>query len=170
MQSRPVTNDLASWHCVESHHDFVIATSGAILTVVWLGETTLAGTERLHIAIREFAVTHPRGIGLLTIVGARAPLPAPAVRKELAQMLAEGRYFIKCSAILIEGSGFRASAVRSVVTGLTLLAQQPYPHRVCDVDETVQLFSRHLPSFTSEVISQSALRVAIDQLRQLVQG
>jgi hypothetical protein len=162
-------DDSASWLYIESRPDFVIATWRPILAVVWRGETSLEGAKSLRSATSEFASRHPRGIGLLTIIGARAPLPAPAVRKALAQLLVEGSEFIKCSAIIIEGSGFRASTVRSVVTGLTLLAQQAYPHRVCAVDETVQLFSRHLPNEDNDPIGQSALRISIDQLRQLVE-
>ena len=30
----------------------------------------------------------------------------------------------------MESDGFRASAVRSVATGLAILARQPFPHRV----------------------------------------
>ena len=34
------------------------------------------------------------------------------------------------SAVIFEGSGFKSAAVRGVVTGMTMLAQQRYPHRV----------------------------------------
>ena len=170
MQSNPNTDDFASWHIVASRSEVVIATWQTIFAVVWRGETSLQGIASLRSACSEIASAHPRGIGMLTIIGASAPLPASAARKALAQLLAEGSEFIKCSALLIEGAGFRASAVRSVVTGLTLLAQQAYPHRVCDVDEAVRLFSRHVPCATGEAISQSALRISIDQLRQLVQS
>lgn len=169
MQPNLVTDDLASWNYVESRPNHVIATWQSILAIVWRGETTLDGVANLRSTCGELASTHPHGIGLLTIIGASAPAPAPAVRKALAQLLTDGSAFIKCSAILIEGAGFRASTVRSVVTGLTLLAKQSYPHRVCNVDEAVQLFSRHLQS-AGNATSQSALKISIDQLRQLVQG
>ena len=34
------------------------------------------------------------------------------------------------SAVVHEGTGFRAAAVRSVVTGLAMMANLPYPHKV----------------------------------------
>jgi hypothetical protein len=46
----------------------------------------------------------------------------------------------KGSAVM-EGAGFRAAAVRSVVTELTMLAKRAYPHRVCSGDDAVSTLS-----------------------------
>ena len=56
-------------------------------------------------------------------------MPPAASRNELAATL-RGASFIKASAVAFEGQGFRAAAVRGVVTGLTALARQPFPHKV----------------------------------------
>ena len=66
----------------------------------------------------------------------------------------------------MEGTGFRAAAVRSVVTGLTMLAKQAYPHRVCSVHDAASMLSHALTTASGRSIDPSALRVAIDDLRQ----
>jgi hypothetical protein len=67
----------------------------------------------------------------------------------------------------MEGTGFRAAAVRSVVTGLTMLARQAYPHRVCSLPDAVSMFAQTLPAASGRAINPTALRAAIDELREL---
>lgn len=165
MQPNHPAGDPRPWTIVESHPDYVLATWQQIFAVFWRRETTLDGTVRMREASSGFASRHPRGIGLLTIVGADAPLPTSEARKALTELLAAGSSFIRCSAILFEGTGFRASAVRSVVTGLVLLARQPYPHRVCDTDQAADMFARILPESTGGVVNASAVKQAIERLR-----
>jgi hypothetical protein len=93
-------------------------------------------------------------------------MPPSPVRQAVADFLAEGSTFIKCSAVLMEGAGFRAAAVRSVVTGLTMLARQAYPHRVCSVPDAVTMLASTLPVASGQPIKIAALRAAIDELRE----
>lgn len=57
-------------------------------------------------------------------------MPTPQARTELANFLADSGMNIHYSALVYEGSGFRAAAVRSVVTGLSMIASQAFPHKV----------------------------------------
>jgi hypothetical protein len=154
------------WRIVEKEEDYVVASWQQIFAVVWRHETTLKGVQTLHDECRKFATKHPQGIGLLTIVSAGAPMPTSPVRQAVADFLAQGSAYIKCSAVLMEGTGFRAAAVRSVVTGLTMLAKQAYPHRVCSVHDAVSMLAQTLSAASGRAIDSAALRVAIDDLRQ----
>lgn len=71
-----------------------------------------------------------KAVGVITIVEQNAPLPSAEARRAMAEFLSTRRGRIAASAVVFEGAGFRAAAVRGVVTGLTLVAQQPFPHRV----------------------------------------
>ena len=154
------------WRLVEKEENYVLASWQQIFAVVWRHETTPKGVQALHDECGKFATKHPRGIGLLTIVSAGAPMPTSPVRQAVADFLAQGGAYIKCSAVLMEGTGFRAAAVRSVVTGLTMLAKQAYPHRVCSVHDAVSLLSHTLTAASGRAVDSAALRVAIDELRQ----
>jgi hypothetical protein len=167
MQGEIRENARETWNVVVKDDDHVLASWQRIFAVVWRQRTTLVGTENLRRECRKFAAKHADGIGLLTVVAAEAPMPASPVRQAVAEFLAEGGAYIKCSSVLMEGTGFRAAAVRSVVTGLTMLARQCYPHRVCSVPDAAAMLSQTLSASGRPTINPTALRVAIDELRDL---
>jgi hypothetical protein len=166
MQTEIRTHVNEPWKIVQKDDNYVLASWQQIFAVVWRNETTLDGVRALHSECSKFATKHPRGIGLLTIVSAGAPMPASPVRQAVAAFLAQGSLYIKCSGVLMEGTGFRAAAVRSVVTGLTMLAKQAYPHRVCSVHDAASMLAHALTAAGGRTIDPAALRVAIDELRQ----
>jgi hypothetical protein len=166
MQAENRTYPREPWSIVKEEQNYVLASWQQIFAVVWRHDTTREGAQALHRECREFATRHARGIGLLTIVSERAPMPPTSARQAVADFLAQGSAYIKCSVVVMEGTGFRAAAVRSVVTGLTLLAKQAYPHRVCSLPDAVVLLSQTLPVATARPVDPAALRVAIDDLRQ----
>ena len=110
--------------------DFALGSWGDLFFILWKKNTTLEGAKAVRTHLLEFTRARPAGVGLLTIVEANAPVPAADVRKALAAVLADFSRSIKASAVIFEGQGFSAAAVRSVVTGLTLIARQSYPHKV----------------------------------------
>jgi hypothetical protein len=103
---------------------------GQLFVVVWKVNTTMEGVTALRQGVTQLGKKNPQGIGLLTVVEANAPMPSSEARDAIATFLREAGSFINASAVIFEGEGFRAAAVRSVVTGLTMLAKQPYPHKV----------------------------------------
>jgi len=157
-----------AWQLVAKKADYALASWQQIFAVIWRRETTIEGAEHLRTACAEFARTQPRGIGLLTIVESGAPLPPAPARKAIADFLAGGSEFIKCSAVIFEGSGFRAAAVRSVVTGLTLMARQAYPHRVVDLEDAIEMFVRILPGATGRPVIGAAFRTSLAELRKII--
>jgi hypothetical protein len=166
MQTDISSHARESWNVLDKDDNYVLASWQQIFAVVWRRDTTLEGAEALQRECVKFAMRHPRGIGLLTIVSDKAPMPPSPARQAVASFLAHGSTYIKCSAVLMEGTGFRAAAVRSVVTGLTMLAKQAYPHRVCSLPDAVTMLSSTLPSASGQAVDPAALRAAIDELRQ----
>jgi hypothetical protein len=137
--------------------DHLLATWGNVLIAVWRRETTMSGVQSAIRCYEEHAYQHPDGVLLLTIVEEGAPLPETAVRRELARLLDRGAGRTKKSAVVFEGSGFRAAAVRSVITGLALFAKVPYPHRVFGkVEDAVHFFEPS--SKTSSRMIELAIR------------
>jgi hypothetical protein len=91
-------------------------------------------------------------------------LRAVQVRKALADLLTES-HIIRCSAVIMEGTGFRAAAVRGVVTSLTMLARHEFPHRICDIEGAVRMYAKVLPDKTRCTLNPGAVRAAINELR-----
>lgn len=114
----------------EATDDHIIMTWDRSVGVVWKKSTTLAGVAKLSAVYDQQAAKHPDGVYLLTIVEQTAPLPPTEVREALAIFLRRGGGYTRMSAVVQEGNGFRAAAVRSVVTGLAMLVRLPYPHEI----------------------------------------
>jgi hypothetical protein len=113
----------------DAHH--LTFTWGPLLGTLWKRETHVTAVEALKTILRSLAATVPnKKVGVLTIVAADAPLPSAEARSALVELFHDSAEAVVCSAVVFEGSGFRASAVRSVATGLALLARQPFPHRI----------------------------------------
>jgi hypothetical protein len=125
--------------------DHLLATWGEVLVIVWHDRTTLEGVQAGQRFYDALAETCPSGVFLLTVVEEKAQFPEAAVRKQLAKLLASGAGRTRKSALVYEGSGFNASIVRSIVTGLTQLSSVPYPHKVfATVDEAARFFAPDL--------------------------
>jgi hypothetical protein len=156
----------STWNVVAKTHDYALASLHEIAAVIWRHETTLEGIQNSNKLVAEVARHHPKGIALLTVITDRASMPSSEARKALADLMSTHR-LIRCSAVIMEGTGFRAAAVRSVVTGFALLSQYEFPHRICDVEGAVKMYTNIMPEVTGRAWDPNKIRTAIDDLRRL---
>ena len=133
---------------------------------VWRRLTT---PEALPHIIQAFANAASSGAGRLAnygLVEAEAGLPDAEMRARLARIMRDASAIMDASAMTFEGSGFRASAVRTAAMGLALMARQPYPHRVFGSTHeaahwmVAQMRRRNAPSPEAEAVggAMQALR------------
>jgi hypothetical protein len=149
--------------------DYCFASWNHVFILIWRHDTTLEGLKALDKAMREHETRCPEGSGLLTIIEQGAPMPSSEVRTAMARFLTELARFIKISAVAFEGAGFRAAAVRGVVTGLTMLARQPYPHKVfATMPEAAQWLGRSLRETAKLEVDSESLVKALGELRERV--
>ena len=87
------------------------------------------------------------------------PAGKRALRAAIANFLGTADY-IRGSGVAFEGTGFRAAAVRSIVSGLTMLARQPYQHKVFDAVPTTMAWL--VPELTQHLSLDYAAADAID--------
>ena len=80
--------------------------------------------------LRELASGSPDGIAFLQIIGEDHPGIDTNARTALNNLLRSGRTFIREAPVVYEGTGFRAAAVRAVVTGIFSQRSLGFPHRV----------------------------------------
>ncbi len=114
----------------DSTPDHVFATWKRVAIAIIRVETTLDGVKKLRQLCDAMGRQHPGGMLLLSIVEPDAPMPPPEVRSAMASFLAGLAGQVVASAVVYEGGGFRAAAVRGVVTGLSLVNKLPYPHKI----------------------------------------
>lgn len=71
----------------------------------------------------------PEGIASIHCIASGAGLPTPDARARLGEIAKRYDKHLLCVAILLRGDGFWASAVRSALTGIVLLAPRAYTLR-----------------------------------------
>lgn len=140
-------------------------TWGPIFFVVWIGEVEVRTAQGIQGRLRAFANSLPGGRAVLfTVVEGTAPLPSSQGRTALSNILSFCSREVLASAVIMEGDGFRASAVRSVATGVAMLARQPFPHRVFrKIDEGAAWVCSSLPGETE--VTRAGIRGAVSRLR-----
>ncbi len=127
--------------------DYCFASLQNLLIAIWIRDTTLAGLEVHEQLSEKLAQQYPGGGGLLTIVPAEASLPSGEVREAIAKGLRKFSGFTRVAALAFEGSGFRAAAVRGIVTGITLLSRHTFPSKVFgSLEEASAWLAPQLPS------------------------
>jgi len=119
-------------------------------------------TRRLHlVALRQ----RPTGCGILFDAGTTIALPAADVRAYAGQMAARYPEGIKAHVTLLTGSGFLGAAIRSAITGVFLIARNPYPRTVVGTaQEAVRYLREHMEP---DAVDESAMLRALWGLPQV---
>ena len=101
-----------------------------VYITAWWGETTVPRLRRVGEIQNELARKWPKGfVALALIRSANANLPAD-VRAEAEKLSKEPAANLKAIAQIIYGTGFAAAAIRSVATGMVLIARHPRPTKI----------------------------------------
>jgi hypothetical protein len=110
--------------------DHVVGTWRNMLICVWRHQTEERAILNLRPVIDALKAANPTGIGMLTVVEPDADMPSAGARRELPLLLKQVAKGVACSALVFEGVGFRAAAIRALTTTFNMLAAQPFPHKV----------------------------------------
>ena len=149
--------------------DYALAVYRDLFVLIWRHETTVQGCRSFRDELFRFAENRPQGIGLLTIVEETAPMPPVESRQSIASTLRDASGHIVASAVVFEGAGFRAAAVRSVVVGLTMLARQKFPHKVFgNLSDAASWMHATLGDALEEGFSAAELGDAVDDIRRSI--
>lgn len=98
--------------------------------------------------------THADRLIYLYVAGERSSLPEPEVRDTVAQV---AEHFDACVGVH-EGSGFKASAVRAVIAGITMLSRSRVrPEIVATIEQGVEALSVRHPDLGTRAELLSAV-------------
>jgi hypothetical protein len=96
---------------------------------VWLATATLGGVTRLATLDAENAESLPGGVTAIHWLESGVGLPSAEVRASLRNTAEGHRNHLHCLGVVLNGGGFWASALRSALTGITLLSSRAIPTR-----------------------------------------
>jgi hypothetical protein len=140
-----------------------IGSFGPVHIVIYVDTPTLDGLRLSHRQHLSLMAERSEPTSLLSVISAGLPLPPSSVRKLGAQLLAEVQSRISCMATVVEGSGFWASAIRSVLTGIQLVVRSPKPNRAfATIDDAAAYIGGHYPGFE---VPGDLLAAAVSELR-----
>jgi hypothetical protein len=111
--------------------DASVYTFGSELVVVTVNQATTVDMLRASVAAgRKLSARRGAPVGALTIIETGITVPDAELRKELTRTVEVSRAYTACAAQVLRGHGFWLSAVRSLLTAITLLSPGDLPRRV----------------------------------------
>jgi hypothetical protein len=150
-----VSRAVSANHCV--------AEWDAFLVVIWRQLTTKEGIAAVGEALDHVSAAGQK-VGVVIVIEPTAAPPSSAARKGLAEVFSSRADVVVAVAVVPDGSGFRASMVRGVVTGLSLLARFPYPYKVFNKIDSATAWLA--PQVGGAATKAALLANAIAQLRR----
>jgi hypothetical protein len=134
---------------------------------VFINVFRLAATMEVVIEVRRHVERHwrvwPDRVVSITVIEPSAGSPPPADVR--AQTSALTREYKSTAAIVIEGNGFRAAAMRTVISGMYLFSRQTYPYKILG---TVAEGARWIESAAGEGLRATVIERAVETAREAI--
>jgi hypothetical protein len=139
----------------------------------WVGKATVPATSELgQITQRTIATLGPKQrFSIVHLVAAGLELPDSGSRGALVQIIKDYADHIGCAAVVLGGSGFWASAMRSFITGMRVLAPRTFDLRVHgEIEELLDWYPAEHEKRTGVAIDPAAFLAALTRSRDWQRG
>jgi hypothetical protein len=104
---------------------------------VWQHQATGKAVARFTKVVEALTRQHPTGLSSIHLIANRAGVPTAEARAGFLQLMKRYEKDLANVAIIIAGSGFWASTMGSVITGMRLLAPMSFGFRIFNnIDES----------------------------------
>jgi hypothetical protein len=147
-----------------AHDAGALAWLDKLLVAVWRS-STYEGSDIFYDEMKQGFERYKTGVGHLAVIEPKAPMPSSEARQRITQVFDEHPDACDVVAVVFEGTGFFASAVGSVASGIMLLSGRKTPFRVCNsIPEAALFLARHM-SVHGEPITPGLCKSAVEDLR-----
>jgi hypothetical protein len=134
---------------------------------LWAGQATLDAVQRVASVSQRMREEHPEGHSSVVFVLDGAPAPTPEAQAAFAHVLDDRQTDLSCTAIVVEGQGFWASRIRSVITNARLAAAGTVKLCVHDhIDELLEWFPAEHKRRTGVEFNKLELKRVLEAARQ----
>jgi hypothetical protein len=135
------------------------------MIVSWNDQADLPAVRDLSEISDQLLAVYPN-VSAIHLAASDIGLPPSEVRNALLDMMARYGPHTACLAIVLEGSGFWASAMRSVITGMRMLAPRAFSMRIHeDVDAVCEWLPLEHHRRTGVNLDREELRLALQRAR-----
>jgi hypothetical protein len=128
---------------IEQHHaesGFLCVAWKDVLINVWASDIGLTALDASARAGNELAAQSGRKIGVITILEEGVRIPDDEVRERAAEHMRSGLDHMGAEAIVVLGTGFRPSALRTAYATLTLVARSAHPRTTVGTEDEAAAF------------------------------
>jgi hypothetical protein len=147
---------------------FAFAQWRNITLLAWAAQADAAEIERLKRALPTVVGHYPGGRSTVSVIAEGLPPPTQAAREKIVEILNANASDLACVAVVVAGSGFSSSALRSVHTGLRFVTPRSYEMMVLgSVDEVGPRLAPSHAKKTGVVIEPAKLVEVVRQLQAI---
>jgi hypothetical protein len=131
----------------------------------WSQRATGPAIEKVAQLREQMDRDHPEGVSVVYLIANDAGLPTPEARAGVKELMARFSNKRACLAILVQGEGFWASAMRAVITGVRILVPLNFPMQIFSgVNELVAWLPERHERKTGVPVSPRELGVVLERL------
>ena len=136
-----------------------------VMITTWSQRATGTAIEKVTALREQMDRDHPEGVSVIYLIGNGAGMPTPEARAGVKELMARFHNKRACIAILVQGEGFWASAMRAVITGVRLLVPLSFPMQVFgDAKELIAWLPERHQRHTGIRIGPRELQTVLEQL------
>lgn len=140
---------------------------GNVIAHAWRGQMTDEIARRFVQTNEAALLAHPEGVSFVSWIQEGVPLPTAEARRLVSQSMSRNSNGIACIAVVTEGSGFWASAMRSAITGIGLLANGGFALRSYrTLDDLTAWLPGHHEQRTGSRVSPAAVRELVAHVQR----
>jgi hypothetical protein len=155
--------ELVLLHTEPGQHAFY--TWHNIMITCWSQRATGPAIEKVAHYRELMDREHPEGVSVIYLIADQAGLPTPEARAGVKELMARFSKKRACLAILIQGEGFWASAMRAVITGVRMLVPLNFPMQIFGgAKELVGWLPAHHARQTGVYVAPAELDVVLERL------
>jgi hypothetical protein len=107
------------------------------MIVSWTSRATGAAATRLSDVTQRMTASHPSGISAIHLIANNVGVPTPEGRSGIMKIMNDKAKSLACVAVVVGGTGFWASTMRSVVTGMRFMTPRNFDLRLHASSEEV---------------------------------
>jgi hypothetical protein len=142
-----------------------IAVLRNVMIVHWTSRATGPATTRLADAFEHVLKTYPTGSSAVHVIADKVGVPTPEGRAGLMQIMTERADKIACVAIVVGGTGFWASTMRSFITGMRFMTPRSFDLRLHGTTaEAMEWLPVQSAKITGVPVDEKALARALESV------
>ncbi|HEY3593259.1 MAG TPA: hypothetical protein VGL13_05275 [Polyangiaceae bacterium] len=135
-----------------------------VTILAWAGRAGAEDIQRLVRALKGLVGQYPKGRSTVSVIAEGLPLPTDEARARLADLFSAKSDELACLAVVVQGSGFATSALRSAHTNMRNASSRSYEMAVVGTIEElgVWLPPRHAAR-TGEKLDKKTLAEVLER-------